>query len=206
MVTYAYHFEYAPQSWREWQRLAGVKVQISQRVNVEFVESELRPTHIFYTVKSLGRHFRAFVKWPKPQWPANSKEEYRMLCRHAKRLHFKDMLHLEQLIATAMRFDKYGDRSANGRSVMKKAVAAFKFAQTHKQNWPQKLSADDRHRVLSAAALKSAQVRSAKSAPKKALALSLKADGYSLRCIAKQLGVSFSTVRHWVADNQHNTG
>ena len=144
VIMIFYHFQYAPQSPREWQRAAGIKEQIKQRVkSVKFNEYE--PTEMeghTYTVSSLGKHFKAFVKFPQPQFPSGQKEAYKMLCRHAKRLHYEGKLYLEQLIYVSMRFNAVEGNKEGPRQTFKRAISAYRFALENKDEWKVKLSED----------------------------------------------------------------
>ena len=71
MINVLYHFEYSPQSRKEWQRVAGIKVQIAMRIKgIEFQEYEpLSFDGKVYTISELGSHFKDFVKFPAPFSP-----------------------------------------------------------------------------------------------------------------------------------------
>lgn len=102
-----YHFQYAPQSWKEWQRVASIKVQIKQQIgHVEFEEYEpYEVTGKVYTISELGKSFTEFVKYQKPLYPQNKSEFMRSLTIYAMRLHYENMLHYEAVIAMALHFN-----------------------------------------------------------------------------------------------------
>jgi len=193
-----YSFEYAPQSWQEWQRVASIKKQIEHRIpKVEFVEYEVsdKSIGVLYSVTELGKHFGAFIKFPKPMFPLSEDDVYQKLCWHAKRLHHQRVLFLEQLIATSLRFNK--DNNLGISQVMKRAISVYKFAQDNKDEWNQKLSDSDLHDVLSESAKKSVCVRQAKRDEKKQQVIKLTHDGKSISEISEILGVNRRTISRW---------
>ena len=136
----SYHFEYLPQSWREWQRIASIKVQIKKHVkSAEFIECDSNGGKL-YTVSELGKYFTEFVRFPQPMFPQLEREEYRMLCRHATRLHYEDKLVFEQLVAISFWFNDVAKEKEGYRQVIKRAKSAYLFAIEHKDEWKQKLS------------------------------------------------------------------
>ena len=192
-----YHFQYAPQSWKEWQWVASIKVQIERRLgSVIFEEYEgLQVADHIYTISELGKYFKAFVAFPPPQFPLGKREAYKMLCRHAKRLHYEGLFHLEQLIATSIRFNSIDSEGI--RQTLKRAVAAYQFALDHQDEWEVKLSDEERYEVLSESAHKAAEVKRQKSGPKMLKAKEFKNQGLSRKEIAQELGVSTRTVTRW---------
>lgn len=197
-----YHFLYAPQSWKEWQRVAGMKIQIQNRLDgVEFQEFE-PPLYAdkHYTISDLGAHFREFVKFPVAIFPEDKSSTYKMLCRYAKRLHYEGMLHIELIIAASIRFNSVKGVDAGIRPTMKRALSAYKFALDHRDEWKVKLNDEERHKILSESALKSAEVRSQNSSYKREHAKSLRTEGLTFSLIAKELEVSDRTVKRWCAN------
>jgi len=192
-----YHFQHAPQSWEEWQRVAAIKVQIKNRLKRTILD-EYEPNEVtgkLYTISELGEHFMSFVKFPKPLFPNGNREAYKMLCLHAKRLHYEGLLHLEQLIATSIRFN---DTDPEGmRQTVKRAKAAYMFALDYQDKWKVKLSDEKRHKVLSESAHKAAEVKRQKNNPKVLKALEHKKQGVSIKEIAKEFNVSTRTIIRW---------
>ena len=68
LINVLYHFQYTPQHRKEWQRVAGIKVQIANRIKgVEFQPYEpLEVDGKIYTISELGKYFKAFVEFPAP--------------------------------------------------------------------------------------------------------------------------------------------
>ena len=205
VINVLYHFQYSPQSRKEWQRVAGIKVQIANKIKgVVFHECEASEVEgKVYTISELGKHFKAFVKFPAPKLEGTPQA---ILTRHAKRLHYEGLLHVEQLIFVSMWIADIAPKNETGRrpkkegmrQVMRRAMSAYQFALDHKDDWRVKLSADKRHEVLSQAALKSAQVKRDNSKDKREHAKSLRADGETLSTISSLLGVSLSTIKRWI--------
>ncbi len=197
-INVFYHFLHNPQSWREWQRVAAIKRQIKDRVKVaEFTEYERNGMEgIPYTVSELGEHFPAFVKFPKPLFPSVRREAYKMLCRHARRLHYEGLLFEEQLIATSIRFNGV-DKEGFGQTI-KRAKAAYRFAIEHREAWAVKLDENERRRVLSQAAKKAAAAKRANSQAAKDQAKKFEEKGLTRQQIADEIGVSKSTVKRWL--------
>jgi len=197
MISVLYHFQYSPQGWEEWQRVAGIKVQIKNKFKgIEFKDYE--PSAVdgkVYTVSELGKYFREFVKFPKPLFPGK-RESYRMLCKHAKRLHYEGMLYEEQLIATSMRFNAV-DSEGIGQTV-KRALAAYRFAVDHCEEWRTKLSKEELVEAHKKGAEKTHQLRRDNSALKRERAKSLRVEGKTLSAISVLLGVSLRTVSNYL--------
>ena len=199
-----YQFSYSPQSWKEWSRVAGIKVQLQERFNgLEFIEFEaVNDIERVYTVSELGKHFKLFVKFPKPFVDGTP---YQILCRYAKRLHYEKMLHVEQLIAASMWVSFLDDPALNRRrpykegvrQCLRRAVSAYRFALDHKDKWPQKLNDADRKKKQREGALKSAEVRKHDSTQKRELALQMRRDKMTYADIANRLNVSKRTVIRW---------
>ena len=202
----SYCFRYAPQSWKEWQRVAAIKIQMKTLIpSLIFTDHDYGHGDV-YTVSELGSHFKEFVKFPMPQFPYQAGDQYKMLCRHAKRLHYEGLLHLEQLIATSIRFnhrmkdiDNVSSRGHQQFSqVMKLAKSAHLFAIEHLGEWRVRMKLEDRHKVLSESALKSAQVKREKAQPKRDIAISLRSEGHTLKEISSIVGIPLSTIGRWL--------
>ena len=194
-----YHFSHNPQSWKEWQRVAAIKSQIKQRVShAIFTEYEaLEIGDKIYTISELGKHFTNFVKFPKPLFPSVKREAYKMLCRHSVRLYYMGLLYEEQLIATSFRFNQTEAKEGMTQT-LKRAKAAYKYALDNCSTWKIKLGDDERHKVLSNAALKSAEAKRKNSKDLRAKAKTLRENGQTLQNISEKIGVSKSTVKRWL--------
>ncbi len=198
LINVLYHFQYAPQSWKEWQRVAGIKVQMQRRIkHLEFQEYDSSSIDgKIYTVSELGQCFKDFVKFPKPLFPSQRREAYQKLCIHAKRLHYEGLLHVEQLIATSIRFN---DKDPEGiTQTIKRAIAAHKFALKHSDEWKTKLSKEDLIVSHKEGAKKTHEIRRKKSELKKVQAKNLRDDGMTFSEISSEISVSLSTVKRWL--------
>ena len=215
MTFVFYHFRYAPQSWKEWQHVASMKVQMLKilpgatfdddtAVNIDEVRGPV------YTVSELGKHFTDFIKWPKPQFPRGAGEQYQKLCIHAKRLHYEGLMHVEQLIATSIRFNEampeiadHPKRGKQGfRQAIRMAISAYRFALEHRHEWRVKLTKAQRRRALQEAAYKTAEAKRKKTANERAKAASMRKMGVRIAEISEALNVSPATVKRWLKEEK----
>ena len=114
IIHVLYSFRYAPQSKKEWQRVAGIKVQIAARVH-SVVFKDYDDLHIptkVYKVSELGKYFKARVKFPTPYMDGTP---HAILTRHAKRLYYENMLHIEQLIFVSIWVKEIAPKAEKGR-------------------------------------------------------------------------------------------
>ena len=205
IITVHYSFMFAPQGKREWQRVAGIKVQIASMIkNVEFVEYD--PDFVtgkLYTISELGSHFKEFVEFPPPFFDGTPQS---ILCRHAKRLYYEDKLHIEQLIFVSMWIKEIAPPDEEGRrkkdeglrQVLRRANSAYIFALEHLDNWDQKLSKKELVVAHRKGADKTNQIKRDKNAEKIQLAKKMKKDGSTQTAIAKEAGVSKRTIIRWL--------
>ena len=205
MINVLYHFQYSPQSRKEWQRVAGIKIQIIKKIpGVEFQEYE--PFAVdgkIYTISEFGRYFKEYVEFPIPFFDGTPQA---ILTRHAKRLHYEGLLYIEQLIFVSMWIADIAPKNETGRrpkregirQVMRRATSAYQFALDHKEGWKVKLSTENRHEVLSQSALKSAQARRNNSQQKREHAKKLREEGKTISAISSLLEVSISTIKRWL--------
>lgn len=199
-----YHFLHSPQSKKEWQRVAGIKVQMAERIkDIEFIEYD--PQLIdgkLYTVSELGKYFKDFINFPSPYFDGTPQA---ILTRHAKRLYYEGKLHLEQLIFASMWIKEIAPKGETGRrkkdegirQVMRRAKSAYQFALDHQEEWKVKLSKEERHEVLSEAAQKSAQTKRDKSQPIRERVKHLRSIGTAFSLIANELSISLSTAKRF---------
>lgn len=205
-----YLFDYPPQSWREWQRVATIKVQIEHRLKLCKIQEYHGSDEVqgpTYTISELGKEFPAFVKFPAPLFPKAAGEQYSHLIRHAKRLHYEGLLNIERLIAVSWWFndvlaeiDTTSRKGHQGpRQVMVVAKRAWEYAQEHKHEWRVKLPDSERKKKLSDAAHKAAAVK--RDNPKRKEAAAMRKEGKTYAEIAEYLGVSLSTAKRWLKVN-----
>ena len=198
VLNILYHFQYSPQSWKEWQRVASIKIQIEKRIKgAKFDEYDpLEITGHIYTIAELGKSFTDFVKYQKPLYPKGKSEFMRSLTIYAMRLHYEDMLHYEAVLAMAIHFNSTCKTMFSHRELNRKAKAIFEL---DRSNWKMKLSDKERYIVLSAAANKAAEVKREKSQSKRDEAILLRVNGKTLNNISDSLDISLSTVRRYIA-------
>ena len=191
-----YHFQHNPQSWREWQRIAAIKVQIRQKVpNVEFDEYEgSDEVQRVYTIAELGKHFPKFIKFHKPLYPSDKSEFMRCLTLYCQRLHYEQQLHFEAVVAMALHFNSKCGLGYSHREVMKKAKSVMLL---DRDEWKVKLSADELKEAHARGGKKRVQQKRELFQAKRDEALKLRADGMLLKDIATKLGVSERTVKRW---------
>jgi len=193
-----YYFQYTPQSWQEWQRVASIKKQMLNRINViSFLDYE--PPEIIngsvYTVSELGKYFGDFIKFPKPMFPSSQDDAYQKLCWHAMRLHHQSLLFIEQLIAISIKFSM--DSGVGLTQSLKRAKSVYAFAQENKANWKQRLGKEDLSKVLLESNKKSVAIRQKNRDSKRQIAIGLKSDGKSIKEITEILGVNRRTITRW---------
>lgn len=194
----SYHFIYPPQSANEWQCIAAIKIQIANRIKrIEFQEymaSEAKGP--IYTISELGKFFPAHINFPKLQRPRAKREAYKMLCRYAKRLHYYEQFHLEQLISMSIRFNENPLVAEGPSQTIKRAKAAYLMALKHRHKWPVKLSLEERTKRFREGAQKTAQSKRSKSRCYEAVAF--RKEGKTLMEISALLGISIATVSRWL--------
>jgi hypothetical protein len=191
-----YHFQYTPQSWREWQRIASIKIQMKQSTpQLEFIEymgsDEVQRV---YTVAELGKSFSHFIKFHKPLYPHSKDEFMRSLTLYCQRLHYEQQLHVEAVIAMALHFNSKCGFGYSHREVMKKAKSMMLLDMSE---WKIKLSVDELKKAHVKGGVKRVQQVREKFQTKRDEALILRAGGMLLKDIAIKLEVSTKTVQRW---------
>ncbi|MCK9482469.1 MAG: hypothetical protein M0R38_12075 [Bacteroidia bacterium] len=198
ILNILYHFQYMPQSWKEWQRVSSIKVQIQKLTpSIKFIDYEpYEITGRVYTITELGKHFTEFVKYQKPLYPKEKSEFMRSLTIYAMRLHYENMLHFEAVMAMALNFNIKCVFGYKHRELNRKVRAIFEL---DRSSWKIKLSDEELKQSLHDRALKTAQIKRDKSQHKRDEAMSLKANGKTLQDISNALDISLSTVRRYVS-------
>ena len=193
-----YHFTYTPQSWREWQRVASIKIQMQELIpHVEFNEYVLfDEVERVYTIAEMGKYFTKFVKYQKPLFPSGKNEFMRSLTIYAKRLYYEKMLHFEAVMAMALHFNSKCGLDYSFRELNRKARAIFEL---DKNEWKIKLSDAELKEAHKRGNEISSQKMRDKSKNIKDEAIKLKADGKNLKDISNSLCISLSTVRRYIS-------
>ncbi len=191
-----YHFQYNPQSWKEWQRVAAIKIQIAQRIpDIEFADYEPNGTiEIAYTVAELGKYFPQFIWFPKPKYPTGKDDFFRHLKWYAQKLYYLKMLHIEAVIAMAIHFNEVLEKPYSYREVMRKAKAVCAL---DRSEWRQKLSKEDLRAAHQKGAHITNEIKRERSNANKEKAMQLRTEGMTLQQIADEVGVSLRTVKSW---------
>ena len=193
-----YHFTYTPQSWREWQRVASIKIQMQELIpQIEFNEYVLfDEVERVYTIAEMGKYFTKFVKYQKPLFPSGKNEFMRSLTIYAMRLHYESMLHFEAVMGMALHFNSKCGLDYSFRELNRKARAIFEL---DKNEWKIRLSHAELKEAHKRGNEISSQIMRDKSKSIKDEAIELKADGKTLNAISQVLDVSLSTVRRYVS-------
>jgi len=192
-----YHFQYTPQSWREWQRIASIKIQMMELVpHLTFSEYEtFDEVERVYTITELGRFFPKFIKYHKQLYPSGKDEFMRSLTLYCQRLHYEKQLHIEAVIAMALHFNSKCNLDYSYREIMKKAKSVM---QLDRSSWRVKLLERELKEAYIKRNILIAQDKRDKSQPIRDKAKALKSNGATLKSISKQLGISLSTVRRYL--------
>ena len=191
-----YHFQYTPQSWREWQRIASIKIQMVELVpHLTFSEYEaFDEVERVYTIAELGKYFPKFIKYHKPLYPSDRDGFMRSLTLYCKRLHYEKQLHVEALIAIAFHFNTKCNLGYSHREVMKKAKSVM---QLDRSSWRVKLSDEALLHVKSENGKRRVIQKREEFEAKRVKAQLLRDDGMLLKDIATHVGVSIITVKRW---------
>ena len=191
-----YHFEHNPQSWREWQRIAAIKIQMQQIMpHIEFTEYELiEGIERVYRVTELGQHFPKFIKFHKPLYPSSKDEFMRSLTIYAQRLHYEEQLHYEAVLAMALHFNSKGGYGYSFRELNRKARAVMEL---NRSKWRVKLKSDELKEAHVKGANTTNEIKRKKSNAKRDEAVELRKSGMILNDIATKLEVSLRTVKSW---------
>jgi len=191
-----YHFQYMPQSWREWQRIASIKIQMKELIpQLTFNEYE-SPDAVerVYTISELGKHFSKFVKFHRPLYP-HSKDEYmRSLTYYCQRLYYERQFHYEAIVAMALHFNSTCEFGYSHREVMRKAKSMLML---NTDRWKVKLNKDELQKAHSKGGLIAVEKKREKFQTKRDEALKLRESGNTLKQISEALDVSIITVKRW---------
>ncbi|MFK5937077.1 MAG: hypothetical protein QM497_01660 [Sulfurimonas sp.] len=191
-----YHFLYAPQSWREWQRVASIKYQIQERIpSVKFDEFDyMEGIERSYTISDLGKHFSKFVKYHKPLYPLGKDEFMSNLTKYAMRLYYDNKLFYESVLAMAIHFNTKCKFEYSFRELNSKVKAILKL---NRDEWKVKLKKEDLQKAHSKGGLIAVNKKREKFELLKEDGLKLRENGMTLQKIADDLKVSLRTVKSW---------
>ncbi|SFV58369.1 hypothetical protein MNB_SM-7-1334 [hydrothermal vent metagenome] len=199
-----YHFQYTPQSWREWQRLASIKIQIKRLLpDVEFGdECFIDEVQKVYTIAELGRYFPDFIKFHKPLYPSGKEDFMRSLTIYAQRLYYEKQLYYEAVIVMAIHFNTKGGYGYSFRELNAKAKAIMEL---DRDKWKVKLTDKELKEAHSKGGKKRVQQKREQFAKLKERALQMRKEGMTLKAISEALEVSLRTVHNWKLPKNSST-
>lgn len=160
-IRVVYLLEYAPQSWKELQRLAGIKEQMAGLLpNITFTslmeyDSSIEFIGSKWKLSELGEHFKAFIKFPTPLYPQDKSEFMSNLTKYAMRLHYEHRLYFESVLATAIHFNECIKMPYSRKELQSKTMSVLDL---DRSEWARKLS----EKALEEAYSKGGQKRGAK--------------------------------------------
>ncbi len=145
-IRVVYLLEYAPQSWKELQRLAGIKEQIAKLLpNITFTQqmeydSTTELTGSKWKLQELGKYFTEFIKFPNPLYPQGTDDFMSCLSKYAVKLYYGHRLYFESVLAMAIHFnEKCVNSSYSRRELQKKAISIMQLDfSEHKQKLSEK--------------------------------------------------------------------
>ncbi len=144
-VCIYYLFDYAPQSFKELQRIAGIKEQMSRCLPLEFIEDmeiTIDPDEIGFKwkVKELGEYFNEYISFPTPLYPQSKDEFMRNLTLYAMKLHYQHRLYFESMLAMGILFNKHIKEQFSRKELQKKA---YSIMQLDRSDWKLRLNEKD---------------------------------------------------------------
>jgi hypothetical protein len=193
-----YHFQYMPQSWKEWQRIATIKIQMKELIpHIIFKEYEVVDgIERVYAITELGEYFTKFVKYQKPLYPSSKDEFMRSLALYAIRLYYEEQFYLESVLAMALHFNSKCDFGFTYRKLFAKTKSILML---NKENWKVKLSDDELRDAYRRRNILIAKQKQERSKPIKDKAILLRSQGHTLKSMSELLGVSISSVRRYTS-------
>ena len=137
-----YLFDYAPQSFRELQQVAGIKEQMSKYLPLEFIEDmeiDIAPdeTGSNWKISELGKYFNKYIKFPTPLYPQHKDEFMKNLTLYAQKLYYQHRLFPESILAMAIHFNKNMKEKFNRKELQRKA---YSIMQLDRSDWKLRLS------------------------------------------------------------------
>jgi hypothetical protein len=146
-----YLFDYAPQSFKELQRIAGIKEQMSRCLPLEFIEDmeiAIDPDEIGFKwkVSELGKYFNEYIQFPTPLYPQHKDEFMRSLTLYAQRLYYQHRLFSESILAMAIHFNKYMKESYSRKELQRKV---YSIMQLDRSVWKLRLGKEELQDALS---------------------------------------------------------
>jgi hypothetical protein len=142
---------------RRW--VAAIKIGLKDTLFVEFdfideifINTSSECHQAIYTLKELDRAFKAKkIDYPKYLQPSSKKELYDSMLFFAAKLHYKQILTLEVVIAAGLEMAAKLDDGPSNREIIKKAKEAIRYIEAHPEKYRERLSEEERKIVLSKA-------------------------------------------------------
>ena len=192
----SFYFEHKPQSWREWQRIASIKIQMLEQLPFikfkEFLEFD-NVTKV-YSINELGVYYPKFIKYQKPLYPTSKDDFMRCLTLYTQRLHYEKQLHYEGVQAMALHFNSKCKLDYSLRQVSRKAKSVYLM---DRSKWKVKLSEVELKKAHSRGGLLRVEKKRAEFSIKRDEAIRLRSKGMILKDIAIKLNVSYKTIQRW---------
>lgn len=144
-INVYYLFDYAPQSFKELQRISGIKEQMAEQLPLEFIEEmdtsiEPEETGHVWKVNELGQYFNKYIEFPNPLYPQSRHEFMRNLTFYAQRLYYQQRLYFESLLAIAIHFNTYIKEPYSRKDLQRKASSIM---QLDHSSWKRRLNEKD---------------------------------------------------------------
>ncbi len=133
-IRVAYILEYAPQSFKELQQLAGMKEQIANLLpSITFTQqmtydSSIELSGTKWKLQELGKYFKEYIKFPNPLYPQGKDDFMSCLTKYAIKLHYGHRLYFESVLAIAIHFNsKCISLSYSRRELQKKSISIMQL-------------------------------------------------------------------------------
>lgn len=128
-IRVVYLLEHAPQSWRELQRLSGIKEQMARLLpEITFTQqreysSDIESVNRRWELRELGEYFKEFIKFPIPLYPQDTSEFMSNLTKYAMKLHYEHRLYFESVLAMAIHFNECLNAPYSRKELQAKAIS-----------------------------------------------------------------------------------
>jgi len=146
-IRVVYLLEHAPQSWKEMQRLAGIKEQMAELLpdirftqQMEYDSSMADMIGSKCKLNALGKYFPKYIKFPTPLYPQDKGEFMKNLTLYAKRLHYQNRLYFESLLAIAIHFNECLNLPYSRKELQAKAISVLEI---DRSGWNKRLSEEE---------------------------------------------------------------
>jgi len=145
IINLVYEIKHDLHTPKQYQWLSNIKLTWKRNIIVNYeyisefyINEYTTSSGAIYTLGELEKVFKSnFIKYPKPYYPATTKELYQRLVWFAIRAYKKELLTLEIVYATALRMNKALERvdRLQDRELFKKAFMAYNFVLEHQDRF-----------------------------------------------------------------------